>query len=93
MGIIHKEVMDIIANGPIMEDFNKIKESMLKEYEVNVTTNKYWMSALTRYYQYNFDSTDFVDVLNSITPKDIQNTLKKLVAQGNVVEVVMLPKK
>ena len=46
-----------------------------------------------RYYQYNFDSTDFVDVLNSITPKDIQNTLKKLVAQGNVVEVVMLPKK
>ena len=85
--------MDIIANGPIMEDFNKIKESMLKEYEVNVTTNKYWMSALTRYYQYNFDSTDFVDVLNSITPKDIQNTLKKLVAQGNVVEVVMLPKK
>ena len=93
MGIIHKEVMDIIANGPIMEDFNKIKESMLKEYEVNVTTNKYWMSALTRYYQYNFDDTDFVDVLNSITPKDIQNTLKKLVAQGNVVEVVMLPKK
>lgn len=93
MGIIHKEVMDIIANGPIMEDFNKIKESMLKDYEVNVTTNKYWMSALTRYYQYNFDSTDFVDVLNSITPKDIQNTLKKLVAQGNVVEVVMLPKK
>ena len=93
MGIIHKEVMDIIANGPIMEDFNKIKESMLKEYEVNVTTNKYWMSALTRYYQYNFDSTDFVNVLNSITPKDIQNTLKKLVAQGNVVEVVMLPKK
>ena len=93
MGIIHKEVMDIIANGPIMEDFNKIKESMLKEYEVNVTTNKYWMSVLTRYYQYNFDSTDFVDVLNSITPKDIQNTLKKLVAQGNVVEVVMLPKK
>ncbi len=93
MGIIHKEVMDIIANGPIMEDFNKIKESMLKEYEVNVTTNKYWMSALTRYYQYNFDGTDFVDVLNSITPKDIQNTLKKLVAQGNVVEVVMLPKK
>ena len=93
MGIIHKEVMDIIANGPVMEDFNKIKESMLKEYEVNVTTNKYWMSALTRYYQYNFDSTDFVDVLNSITPKDIQNTLKKLVAQGNVVEVVMLPKK
>ena len=65
---------------------------MLKEYEVNVTTNKYWMSALTRYYQYNFDGTDFVDVLNSITPKDIQNTLKKLVAQGNVVEVVMLPK-
>ena len=93
MGIIHKEVMDIIANGPIMEDFNKIKESMLKEYEVNVTTNKYWMSALTRYYQYNFDGTDFVDVLDSITPKDIQNTLKKLVAQGNVVEVVMLPKK
>ena len=93
MGIIHKEVMDIIANGPIMEDFNKIKESMLKEYEVNVTTNKYWMSALTRYYQYNFDGTDFVNVLNSITPKDIQNTLKKLVAQGNVVEVVMLPKK
>lgn len=93
MSIIHKEVMDIIANGPIMEDFNKTKESMRKEFEVNSKTNSYWKTALTRYYFYNFDSTDYLKALDSITPKDIQKTLKKLAAQGNIVEVVMLPKK
>lgn len=93
MGIIHKEVNDIIANGPIMQDFNKTKESMRKEFEVNAKTNSYWSTTLIRYYLYNFDSTDYLKVLDSITPKDVQKTLKKLVAQGNVVEVVMLPKK
>jgi hypothetical protein len=43
------------------------------------------------YYLFGFDYTDAQSVLNSITAESIQNTLRKLVESGNILEVVMTP--
>ena len=44
------------------------------------------------YYMYNINYiADYKAAVENITAESVQNTLKKLVASGNMFEVVMLP--
>ncbi len=93
MGIIHSEVAEIVKNGPRMDDLNKVKENMLKQYAQDVEQNSWWMNALSSYYQDKLNyRTDYKAAVEALTPQAIQQTLKTLVDQGNVIEVVMKPK-
>ena len=92
MGIIHEEVNTIVANGPLEKDLQKEKESMLKDFEEDLEKNNYWDTVLYMYYMYGIDYiTDYKAAVEAITAETVQETLKKLVAAGNVFEVVMLP--
>lgn len=94
MKIIHAEITEIVNNGPLAEDLNKTKENMLKEYAQNIERNNYWENILTNYYNHNMNYlNDYVETVKSIDAKTIQEILKGIVEQGNVVEVVMSPKK
>lgn len=94
MSIIHKEVMEIIENGPRADDLAKVKESMLKDHAENLEKNEYWMNAIMRYYTFGIDNVnDYKAAVEAITAETVQSTLKALVEQGNVLEVVMSPKK
>lgn len=92
MSIIHKEVDDIVKNGPREDDLQKVKENMLKKYSEDLRENGWWQSTIVSYYQ---DELNFVDdytrAVNALTPQFIQETLKRIVDQGNVMEVVMKP--
>ena len=92
MNIIHEEVNTIMENGPLAKDLNKEKESMLKDFQEDLEKNSYWDSALYMYYMYNINYiADYKAAVENITAESVQNTLKKLVASGNMFEVVMLP--
>ena len=92
MNIIHEEVNTIVENGPLAKDLNKEKESMLKDFQEDLEKNSYWDSALYMYYMYNINYiADYKEAVENITAESVQNTLKKLVASGNMFEVVMLP--
>ena len=92
MGIIHEEVNTIVANGPLEKDLQKEKESMLKDFEEDLEKNNYWDTVLYMYYMYGIDYiADYKAAVEAITAETVQETLKKLVAAGNVFEVVMLP--
>ncbi|MDO4190985.1 MAG: insulinase family protein [Bacteroidales bacterium] len=94
MGIIHQEVMEIVNNGPLAVDLSKTKENMLKEHQDNLEKNSYWMNAIKTYYRYGINIVkDYEANVKSIDAKSIQNWLKTIVDQKNVVEVVMTPKK
>lgn len=94
MDIIHKEVMDIINDGPRADDLQKVKESMLKDYAEDIEDNSFWMTILDRYYNDNINYVrDYRDAVNAITAESVQATLKVLADQGNVMEVVMSPEK
>lgn len=94
MQIIHKEVMEIVNNGPRADDLQKVKESMLKDYAENLEKNDYWMIVIDRYYRMNLNYIkNYSDAVNAVTAETVQATLKELVEQGNVIEVVMSPKK
>ena len=92
LSIIHSEVAEIVANGPRTDDLQKVKENMLKKYTEDVAENGWWSSALERYYQYKLNLVvDYKASVDALTPQTIQATLKDIVSQGNVIEVVMKP--
>ena len=92
MSIIHEEVMTIVENGPLAKDLQKEKESMLKDFEEDLEKNNYWKSVLSMYYKNGINYiTDYKAAVEAITAETVQETLKQLVAAGNMFEVVMLP--
>ncbi len=92
MSIIHKEVMEIIENGPRADDLQKAKENRLNTLAEDMEDNGWWQTILDRYYQDGVDYLkDYKRTLEKVNAKSIQKTLKALVKQGNVIEVVMLP--
>ena len=93
MQIIHQEVQEIIANGPLATDLQKEKESMLKDFKEDLETNSWWYNtALPNYYRLGINMiADYEKAVQAVDGAKIQQFLKKLAASGNVFEVVMLP--
>ena len=75
-----------------MEIFYLLIENMLKKYSEDLRENSWWQSAVVSLYQ---DNLNFVEeysaAVNALTPQFIRETLKRIVDQGNVMEVVMKP--
>ncbi|MFI3296251.1 MAG: insulinase family protein [bacterium] len=92
MEIIHEEVETIIAEGPLAVDLQKVKESMLKDYSENIRKNNSWVDAINIYKEDGINyAKDYVDAVNAVTAETVQATLKALIEQNNVIEVVMSP--
>lgn len=90
--IVRNELKRISDIGPNSEDFKKTQDNLVKRHAENLQENGYWLSTLDNYYYKGFDATTkYVDTVNSITPAKIQAFAKKLLDQGNSVEVVMEP--
>ncbi len=92
MGIIHQEVDEIVKNGPKPEDLQKVKENMLKQYAQDLEQNTWWSGALEIYYKDGINRLkDYKAAVEALTAESIQKTLKQVVDQKNVIEVVMMP--
>lgn len=93
MSIIHEEINTIVENGPLASDLGKEKEILLKSFDQNIDENSYWNNTILYRYYINGDDyvRDYKATVESITSETIQNTLKAVVEQGNILEVVMLP--
>ena len=90
MGIILGELQRVAKEGPKEEHLTKVKEAMTKQYAESVKENSYWLGILNNYYWYNEDMDSlFVEMVNGITVKDVQEFAKKLFDQGNLIEVSM----
>jgi zinc protease len=93
ISIIHSEVAEIITNGPRADDLQKVKENMLKKFTEDLAENGWWQNAVERYYHDKINLVDnYKASVEALTPATIQATLKNIVSQGNVMEVVMKPK-
>ena len=92
ISIIYSEVDEIVAKGPRVDDLQKVKENMLKKYTEDRAENGWWQSAVQRFYQDKLNLVDdYKASVEALTPEVIQSTLKNIVSQGNVLEVVMKP--
>ncbi|MDR2056728.1 MAG: insulinase family protein [Dysgonamonadaceae bacterium] len=88
--IVRKEFQRIVEEGPRLEDFNKVKEFMLKKQQEQEQENAYWASTIVQYYRTGYNAyNDYVKTLNEVTPADIQKTARSFADSNNFIEVVM----
>ena len=86
--VVQEGIDNFIQKGPDAEKLANVKEFMLKKYKENQKENGYWAGSLNNYYWNHIDAvTDYENVVNSITAQDLQNYAKKLIKQGNRIEV------
>ncbi len=68
----------------------KIKEYMLKKYKDAQKENGYWLNNMDEYLYTGVDNTkDYEKLVNSITAKEVQDFLAKLLKQNNEIQVIM----
>ncbi len=92
MAIIHEEVQKIAAEGPLANDLNKEKASMLKDFEEDVEDNDWWRTTILIKDIYGVNAyTDYVQAVNNITAQSVQTMLNELLKSGNMYELVMTP--
>lgn len=90
--IVRGELKRITEIGPRPEDFKKSQDNMLKRHAENLQENSYWLNVLDNYYYKGFDAnTQYEALLQGLTPAKVQAFAKKLLGQGNSIEVVMEP--
>ena len=77
--------------NPDADDIQKAKEILLKQYDVNLKKNGYWMGVISEYVTYGTDShTTYKQIVNSIDAKAVADFIKNVVLKdGNHVEVIM----
>jgi zinc protease len=92
MDIVHAEVKKIVENGPSQADLQKAKEYFLKQRQEDIKENNWWLSRMDDYYFYNLDSfTGYDDKVRGLSVQSVHDYAKKVLTQGNVVQVVMRP--
>ena len=88
---VDTEILEKMAKeGPSAEHMQKIKEYMLKKYKDAQKENGYWLNNMDEYFYTGIDNTkDYEKLVNSITAKEVQDFLAKLLKQNNEIQVVM----
>ena len=92
--ICYAELKKIAEEGPLADDIAKSKEFLQKNYSNVLENNGGWMSAITRWYeeQYNYKE-EYLGILESVTSDDIKAMAQRILADGNNAEVIMRPAK
>ena len=86
--VVVEQLNKMAKEGPSAEHMQK--EYMLKKYKDAQKENGYWLNNLDEFFYTGIDNTkDYEKLVNSITAKEVQNFLAKLLKQNNEIQVVM----
>lgn len=92
---VFAEIRDIAENGPKDEDLKKAKEKLLREREVNLRENGYWLSVLSNGFLYkNGDFSDFDDfekIVGQMNADDLKKAAKTYFDFSNYYSVTLKP--
>jgi zinc protease len=94
--IIYQQIDSLVQEGPSKVNLDKTVNNLLKNREENKMHNSYWVSTLSRYYNYGINSNDpknYENILKSFTVKDIQKLAGKVFKKADVVDLIFKPDK
>ena len=92
--IVLKEIQEIAENGPKTEDIEKNLEFMLKNWKNSLELNQGWMNYIQAKYGSGLNYVgEYEQAVRDLTNDDVQALAKKILADGNLVKVVMRPAK
>ena len=89
--IIRNEFEKLAKETPV-EELNKVKEFMVKQYNENEHTNSYWCSKMAgNELKPSAVSMKAEPIIQSITPKELSEYVHKVMKQNNYRVIVMMP--
>lgn len=89
---IVNEIQKLSEEGVKEEDLSKIKEYFAKQYPDQIKQNGYWLSTLVNYHLYGYDlDENYMETVNGFTSDYFKKLAAKILADGNVVEILMTP--
>lgn len=92
---VFAEIRDFAENGPSDEELAKAKEKLLREREISLRENNFWLSILSNtYYLKDGDFSSFGtfdEIVEGITTESIQKAFKKYFDFNNYVSVALKP--
>ena len=92
---VFAEIRDFAENGPSADELAKAKEKLLREREISLRENNFWMNILSNtYYLKDGDFSSFGtynDIVENMTTESIQNAFKKYFDFDNYVSVALKP--
>lgn len=84
-----EELANVLNNGAKAEDFNKVKEAMKKQFEINERTNKFWRDNLVLLYNGHDIITGRAEAIDNLSLNSFNSFMKTLNANQNVLDFVM----
>lgn len=91
--IIMKEIQTIANEGPKSEDIEKTREFLLKSWKSSLEQNGSWMNYVSTLH--SASGLDYLagyeNAVKNLKNEDVQALMKKILAEGNLVKVVMRP--
>ena len=85
------ELMKLLKNGADEANFNKAKEAMIKQFEINSKKNQYWTSALAQ--QLRFPEVDIINgyapAMQNLTLDQFNQFMQNLYNGNNRVQIIM----
>jgi zinc protease len=91
---VRKEFSEIVANGPDTSYLNKVKRQWVEQYRTSIKENQTWLDQLLEYKLQGGDPDRFVNYekyVQKLTPKDIQQAAKLILAGKNEFVAVQMP--
>ncbi|TAE59655.1 MAG: insulinase family protein, partial [Bacteroidetes bacterium] len=88
------DAANLVKDGPSEKNLQKIKEIQLKELEVNVQENDWWIEQLAFSYQYGGDPEALLNLkskIEAVTAADVQAAAKRYFDPARLARMVLLP--
>ena len=92
LGIAKAGLKEIAEQGPSDENFNKVKENLIKAHPEKLIRNSYWKNIMSEYFDSGIDmSTDYIETVNKALTKENLQKIAKTIISGNEQLVIMKP--
>lgn len=90
---IMREEAAKLATTVNAEDLAKTQKNLVKDFETQAKQNSFWINTLSLWYKNGIDNyTGYADMVKGMTPAKVSAFVKKVLSQGNDLEIIMLPK-
>lgn len=94
MKVVREELERTAKSGPASADLDKTLEYWRKAQPEGLKNNQVWLSYLQNYYTWGEDwNTDYEKLLNTVSSESVKELAGKILKDGNLKQVVLLPLK
>jgi zinc protease len=93
---VFAEIDSLKANGPKAQDIDKVRETMRRAYETNLTQNGYWMGQLVAYYRLGENPRQILsypEVIATLSAELVRAAASRFLDASRYIQLSLLPER